>query len=384
VDARGIYRSLKEGGHTTLFGTSYMRHLMALCEEEGREAVIVTTHPGETYEAELGPFTILNRPMPGGRGLKYHYRQYRWMRDCLQELEHRGARTTILTAGAHYWFATGAVRRRGMRFVNSFHGSLRALNHSRLSVHEILIRATSRLHLAWGDPTQAVSLHILEQLRTEPGAARRQTWLFVPDYDRALFDDFEANPIGEGTVEILFAGRVEENKGVFDLLRACEMLNSAGERPYRFHIHGEGDALEALGKAAAVSPCKELFVIHGFTPGERLKEHYRDCHIVTVPTRSDLEEGLAKSVIEGVLALRPVVTSQACPAIRQVGPACLEAQVDNAESYASAFRRLAEERDLLSAKIEAARELRELFFDPPNHYGRAIRAAIAAAEAEQA
>lgn len=381
VDARGIYHSLREGRHTTLFGTSYMRHLMKVCEEQGREAVIVTTHPGERYEVRLGAFTILNRPSPGGRRLAYHRLQLGWTRDCLAELERHGARTVVMTAAQHYWLVTPPFRKRGMRFINSYHCAVRAISHRALSPHELFIRLTSRLHLAHGDPTMAVAPHILHQLSTEPGAQRRQTWRFIPDYDRGMFADFEPHPIGEGPVEIIFAGRVEENKGVFDMVEACELLNDEPGLRYRFHFHGEGGALEALRTRASASPCADLLKVYGFTAGDALAAHYSASHIVVVPTRSDFDEGLPKSVIEGVLALRPVVTSCVCPAIEVVGDACVEARMDEPASYAEAFRQLATSPDLLNEKVRAAQRIREEYFEPAHSYSQTLREALVVAEA---
>ncbi len=382
VDARAIYRNLKEGGHTSLFGTSYLLHLMRVCEDQGRDAVILTTHAGESYEEQLGAFTIINRPQPGGRGLRYHLDQLRWTRACLSELEKHGARTTVLTAAQHYWLVTPPFRKRGMRFVNSYHCAVRALGNRLFSPHELLIRLTSARHLSYGDPTMAVAPHILDQLRREPGARQRQTWRFIPDYAREMFESFRANPIVDGPVEIIFAGRVERNKGVFDMIEACEMLNDEPGPRYRFHFHGEGSALEELRVRASQSRHAAMLRIYGFTSGEALAEHYARSHIVVVPTRSDFDEGLAKSVIEGVLSLRPVVTSQVCPAIAVVGDACEEAEMDNPASYAAAFRRLAASPDHFDAKVAAAVRLREDYFEPESSYAATLTQALAAAESD--
>lgn len=381
VDARGIYRSLREGQHTSLFGTSYMRHLMQVCEEQGREAVIVTTHGNEAYDERLGSFTILNRPPPRGRSLHYHWRQALWTRSMLAEMERHGVRTAVMTAAQHYWFVSAPFRKRGMRFINSYHCAIRSMRHNKSGIHELFVRLTSSRHLRHADPTMAIAPVVLGQLACEPGHERRKTWRIVPDYDRAIFARFEPNLIEGDAVEILFAGRVETNKGVFDLLTACERLNAAGARQFRFHIHGEGGALEDLRQRAESSSVADRFIIHGFTAGATLADHYAASHIVVVPTRSDFEEGLAKSVIEGVLTLRPVVTSQVCPAIEVVGDACLEARVDDAGSYADAILRLAEDPGLLAEKVQAARRLREDFFDPPNSYAANLREALKVAEA---
>lgn len=380
VDARAIYASLRSGDHTSLFGTSYVKHFMRLCERQGREAVILTTHAGASYEETRGNFSIVNRPPPGGKGLAYHWRQIGWTRRCLAELERRGARTVVMTAAQHYWFVTPPFRKRGMRFVNSYHCAIRSLGHRVVGPHEAFVRLTSLRHLSHGDPTMAVAPYILSQLAREPGARTRRTWCFVPDYDREMFANFAPHPIEAAVVEIMFAGRVEANKGVFDMVTACEMLNRGSERKFRFHFHGEGGALEELRARAAASPCRDFLIVYGFTAGEALAAHYAASHIVVVPTRSDFDEGLAKSVIEGVLALRPVVTSRVCPAIQVVGEACVEARMDDPASYAEAFRMLADDPALLAAKAEAARCLREDFFSPDASYAQTLEDALDIAE----
>lgn len=381
VDAREIYRSLREGTQTSLFGTSYMRHLMMVCEEQEREAVIITSHSEARYDEHVGRFSILNRPQSTASGMRYHIEQLRWTRDCLRELEEAGAETVVLTAAQHYWLVTPPFRRRGMRFINSYHCAVRALGHRTLSPHEALIRLTSWRHLSQGDPTMAVAPRILRQLSVEPGAEKRHTWRFIPDYDRRIFSRFQPNPVSGGPVEIIFAGRVEENKGVFDMVKACELLNDEPGIRYRFHFHGEGSALATLRERAAASRYADLLRVYGFTSGEALAQHYEAAHIVVVPTRSDFDEGLAKSVIEGVLALRPVVTSQVCPALQVVRDACEEAEINRPESYAAAFRRLVESEANWRSKVVAASQLREEYFEPRHSYAQTLKEALLVAEA---
>nr|WP_282098486.1 glycosyltransferase [Qipengyuania vesicularis] len=198
-----------------------------------------------------------------------------------------------------------------------------------------------------------------------------------------MFADFGPPSIAEGgreEVRVIFAGRVTRNKGVFDLLEMAERLSLREGPRVHFDIHGTGSDLDELRAEIARRNLEALVTVHGFTAGAQLLDHYRDADIVIVPTRSDFEEGVAKSVIEGVLTLRPVVTSQACPSIRVVGDACFEAEVDNPSSYAEAIWKLANNPELVREKVDAARGLRKLFFDPPERYDRQLRKALAVAE----
>ena len=384
VDARRIYQNSVEGTQTDLFGTSYLRHFMQVCESENRDAVIVTTHECERYDTQLGRFTILNRPRPSGRSLQYHLRQVRWTHDILDEMEAHGVGTTVLTAAQHYWLVTLPFRKRGMKFINSYHCSIRSLGHKKLSLHEVFIRLTSRFHLSHGDPTMVIVPTIIQELLKEAGAHKRESIQLLPDYIQEVFADFSAPPISiepQDIIHVIYAGRITRNKGVFDILTVAEELASRRGPKICFHIHGEGDAFDSLRQAINISSHGHLVKLYGFTAGLDLKDHYARADIVIVPTRSDFDEGIAKSVVEGVLTLRPVVTSKACPSIGILSDACLEAEVDNPTSYANAIWRLANEPQLAALKVRAAANLRLMFFDPSERYDRRLRHALALVEA---
>ena len=384
VDARKVYDAWKSGTHTDLFGTSYLQHWFAELERQQRGGVVVTSHPGEPYDARRGGFLILNRPQSQRGGAAYHLDMMRWTRERLGELEAAGAKTVVLTDAAHYWFLTLPFRRRGMRFVASHHCALRSLGHKRASPHEVLLQLTAHLHRRFGDPTMVIAPAILDELAREPGAEKRQTFVLRPDYKPEIFADFEPPAIAEGVqdeVRVLFAGRVEENKGVFDILKMAEMLAERDGPKVFFDIHGTGGADQALAKAVAASPHGDRVTLHGFTAGDALAGHYAASDIVIVPTRSSFDEGLAKSVVEGVLTLRPTVTSRVCPSLFLLEDACMEAEMDNPASYAEAIWQLATDPALARTKVAAARELRAMFFDPSERYDRQLKRALAIAEA---
>ncbi len=383
VDARKVYDAWVSGEHTELFGTSYLQHWYAELRRQGREGVVVTSHAGEAYEEQRGEFAILNRPKSKADGLRYHVAMSRWSYDRLREMEQRGATTVVLTEANQYRFTTLPFRRRGMRFVNSFHCAIRSIGHKRFSPHEALIHLSDHTHLRFGDPTMIIVDTIGDELRRVPGHTRREVLLLKPDYRRELFQDFALPPIASGnvnTVSVMFAGRVTKNKGVFDIVEMAELLQKRSGPKVVFHIHGKGPALDELVRRAGGSPAAANIEVHGFAEGRKLLDHYATSDIVVVPTRSSFEEGVAKSVVEGVLALRPVVTSRACPSIRMLSKACIEAEVDNPASYAEAIWRLATDPDLAREKVEAANRLREQFFDPPERYDRQLRKALALAE----
>ena len=383
VDARKVYEAWTSNAHTELFGTSYLTHWFAEMKRQGRNGVVVTSHDGEAYETQRGDFTIINSPKSRAEGWRYHRDMFRWSYARLLEMEKRGVRTTVLTDANQYRATTLPFRRRGMKFVNSFHCAIRSLGHRWASPHEALIGLSAHTHLRFGDPTMIIVDTIADELERMPGRAQRKILLLKPDYRRDLFEPFKPPrivSIDVDEVAVIFAGRVTENKGVFDIVEMAEILRQRSGPKITFHIHGEGPASNLLAQRVATSPAAENVVLHGFTRGRELLKHYASSDIALVPTRSTFEEGVAKSVVEGVLTLRPVVTSKACPSIRMLADACEEAKVDNPQSYADAIWRLANDSKLVRQKVEAARQLREQFFDPPERYDRQLRKALAIAE----
>lgn len=383
VDARKVYRAWRDELQTELFGTSYLRHWFSEIERQGRSGIVVTSEPDDAYEETHGNFTIINRPKPTTSGLRYHFDMARWTKARLREMEAAGAQTVVLTDAAQYWFVTEPFRRRGMRFVNSFHCAIRSLGHRKLSPHELLIHMSSRIHMAEADPSMVIVEPILDELAAMPGACKRDTFLLRPDYHQEQFSGFEPPAIAQGLqdeVRVIFAGRVTRNKGVFDLIEMAELLGARNGPRVHFDVHGTGSHLDELKAEVVRRGLEDRVTVHGFTAGAQLLDHYRRADVVIVPTRSDFEEGVAKSVIEGVLTLRPVVTSQACPSIRVVGGACIEAEVDNPASYADAIWQLANDPEIVREKVDAARGLRGMFFDPPERYDRQLRKALAVAE----
>ena len=146
VDARDVYDAAMSGGHTKLFGTSYISQYYALLDAGGIAGVVITSEDGEAYDASRGKFAILNRPKPTSGSWRYHVDMCRWTYDRLREMEDRGVKVTIMTDAQDYWFMSLPFRIRGMRFVNSYHCAIRALDHSRLTPHEGFKRLTSWLH----------------------------------------------------------------------------------------------------------------------------------------------------------------------------------------------------------------------------------------------
>lgn len=213
---------------------------------------------------------------------------------------------------------------------------------------------------------------ITRQVRTLAGGETRPILEFLPLYEEKMYGVVEA-PVRSGPeLRVLFIGRVEQEKGVFELLEVARQLGAAGRNEIRFDVCGTGGALEALKGAAVQAGLERTFVLHGWCDQARLREIYRDAHAVVVPTPSLVGEGFNQVVVESLLAGRPVITSRVCPALDYVRDAVLEVPPDDVSGYLKAVIALADDRDLYWKLQAACASMAAPFRDAKNSYGAAL------------
>ena len=165
-------------------------------------------------------------------------------------------------------------------------------------------------------------------------------------------------PAFERPLNILFVGRVEADKGVFDIVEAAKLCGSE----VNWTICGDGSALSDLRGAAQGLPID----IRGFVGAAEQIDLRSRCQAVVVPTRSTFTEGLAMSAVEAILSGRPLITNCAVPALELLRPACVEHEPDDATSIADAALLLARNEAEWSSRVRASAALQEPFYDRRN------------------
>ena len=200
----------------------------------------------------------------------------------------------------------------------------------------------------------SMSDDISAQLRSISGGRTRPILEWLPTYRR---DTTEPRyPPADGPFRVLYAGRIERYKGVFDVLAIARRFREAGRHDITFELCGAGTALEELKAATAAAGLgPDAFLVRGHCRQPELKEAYARCHAVIVPTTSDFIEGFNQVVVEAMLATRPVVTSRICPAIRYVRGAVLEVPPDDVQAYGDALLKLADDRGFYEQTRQSCR-----------------------------
>ena len=216
------------------------------------------------------------------------------------------------------------------------------------------------------------------QVHTIAGKPRGRVFQYRAQYRRSLFDSVAPRPPHElRPFRVLFVGRVEANKGVFDLLAMADRLNALLPRQFEWHICGHGTASTELARQVHARGLDDVVFLLGKLDQGALRNEYGWAHLVVVPTRSDIGEGFSMAAAEAVLAQRPVVSSKVTAAIDVLGDAFVVAQPDDVESYVAAIRRLAEDRAEYDRRAAACMAAQQQFLDPENGLRVALTRAIA-------
>jgi len=164
-------------------------------------------------------------------------------------------------------------------------------------------------------------------------------------------------------LNLLYVGRVEENKGVLDLV---DMVTSLRARsiPVILDVCGSGAASHLLETKISSLGLGGQVRLRGKLLRPDLLEFYQAAHIVIVPTKSTFTEGLPMVIAEAALAGRVVITSKLSNALEVFQDAILEAKPDDVESYVKGIEMLFRDRGMLAQLGRLARKKSLMFEDP--------------------
>lgn len=246
----------------------------------------------------------------------------------------------VVAEGTAPWIFTLPASLLGIRIVPALHCVLWPLDREPTG----LLRALDRVAFRFGiDHCLCVSEQVVSQVR-ELTHKSIECHRFYPSYQAERFEDFPAIDFASLPHRILYIGRIEADKGVFDLLSAFERLQRFYPNRFRLDFCGEGQAVQELANRIEKAGWGGLVAMHGHCGSAALRQHMASCQLVCVPTTSRFVEGFNKVIAEGLLCGRRVVATRICPAALEFGNAVTVISPDSAEELADALLAVSERR----------------------------------------
>jgi glycogen(starch) synthase len=339
---------------------TFSGHFFDFCKVKGLRARVYSHYERRRTLVNTG-FWVETRPSSysgGGwrlrmnrifRGLFILFAAYRYRPDDLH-----------VTSGVTYWVLLAPLRILSIRIVTHMHNALWAQGSppTRLSARlNLRLDAWFFRHVAHA--ALCVSPTVERQIRELSGPDGCQLHQFRAQFNPGDFVEFPEPPAHEARpFRIVFAGRIEAAKGVFDLLTMAEILRYES---VVFDICGAGESLTELQKQVSNRALNNIVRVHGRLNRSDLLKVYGKCHAVIVPTRSEFCEGLPLVCIETVLIGRPLITSRLSNAIDVLEGAILEAEPNQPDSYVASIRQLMNEPDTYRALVGACESLAPQF-----------------------
>jgi glycogen(starch) synthase len=364
-DVLGTYLRWKEGqADERQTALTYSGQFFELCRLLSRPGV--ASFPSVEKRKLVDPaFSVQSRPFSQfGRGIWFYVYQFCRAAWLFTDVVRSRASDVIVMDGVTFFFLLAPLAWSGRRIFLSIHTVLRREGVPQSRLQQMIAGLDAWFIGRYCAGCLVASPRIAAQLAAL-GCRQSLISFFYPTYDRKAFERFIPPDPGARPFRILYAGRIEVEKGVFDLLQSYRQLVAAGKN-VQLDYCGDGQALPALREAVLKAGVSKSVRTLGHLNQSELLDQVAMAQVVVVPTRSSFPEGLNQVVIEAVLAKRPVVTSSVCPAIDLVAPAVLEVEPDKVESYTDALHRLIDDPQLFDQKVQAASRLGAEFFDAEN------------------
>lgn len=379
ANAREIYREWTEQEGQFYFGTDYMKQFLQAATDLGAKSHVITWYGNKKELCRLGDFTFDNRPITTAGGLKYYVDQLVWHLALLPTLFRFRPDILLLTGNQNFWWTLAPVRWLGAKIVISYHAVLWPQFQPVKRSWRFLLELNRIFILRHAKAILSTSRDIRRQIETLLAADKKNVPILdhLPSYQPAQFAGI-APPVQppKRPFRTFFMSRIEENKGIFDIVEIARTLERDRPGEYRFDICGSGGALERLRDLVRELSLENVVFCHGYSSPETVTELMSASHVCIVPTRTDYEAGFEMTCAEAILGGRPLVTSKVCPALDYVREASVEAVPDDASSYRDAIVALSDDPKLYAEKQAACAGLQEQFYDRDNSWYAKMRIAL--------
>lgn len=375
-DVRGTYDYWRKGRlDPRVPSVAYSAMFYELCRKLAAKAQIISKGPFEAPAHVDGSFRFDHISRPAAAGAAGHYKTavqdaFRARRRLADFRPHAAIVSSDWPA-----FSLGVIRKPASAIVYSVHNTFWPMGRAETRFKDRIKRSLDALGLRNIGAAVCTSYECERQLAALTHSAK-PAFTEIPQQRRrppALKD----GPY-DGERRLLYLGRIEEDKGVFDLLDAFCALRERHQN-LRLVFAGSGAASDALSQriAALQTPAVEHL---GRLEVEAVEAEFEKAYLLVCPTRSAFAEGLALVCIEAATFGVPSVMSSVVPASDLLADSAEVFAADSIAALTAALDRLLRDEDLWKERSRAARRSSEHFFNPRHSWGsKAFDALMAAA-----
>lgn len=173
------------------------------------------------------------------------------------------------------------------------------------------------------------------------------------DFD---LDDIPQNrkAIKKNFFNILYIGRVEKEKGVFELIESVMILKSKNITNFKLDIVGNGEHFEKIYELINEYKIANLVILHGvITDKEAIRKFYKETDIFILPSQ---HEGFPRVLYEAMIFRVPIITTfvGSISYLMKDNFNCLEIGVNNPKSIYEKLKYLMNNLELKDELIENA------------------------------
>ncbi len=381
-DVIGTYGYWVEGhDDPSQVSITYSSQFYEVCRALNAQAYVISSHPKKKLFRD-GQFLIEHRPIfwRDSSGIFYHLGQLWSGLQLIASAIRFRSNVAVVADGTTHWFILSILSLLGVQVIPSLHCVLWRKYIPQSREEKILLKLSSDFFANRCMAILTASNEINEQLKQLTASENLPLVNFLPTYQRTEFAEVGEPDEEHSPFRVLFAGRIEHNKGVFDLLEIAKRFVALGRQDIRFDICGKGSALEALRESVEAAGLESYFVCHGHCNKTQMREMFNRSHVVIVPTRTDFVEGFNQVVVEGILSKRPVVTSAVCPALSYVEPAVVEVPPNDWTAYGDAILKLCDVREFYKQKQQGCLGVQEQFYDKSLGWAAALKSVLVAVQ----
>ncbi len=348
---------------------TYSTQFYVLAERIEAEALVITEPANQPEKSHpLIRFTQVPRDR-SRHGLGWHIAQHRYALAVLRELRRFRPQVAILSPDLPAW--TLAALPRGTELVLSLHNTFWPMGQRPRSPKRLLRQALMGAALRRMSTAVCTSAECARQLSALTG---RHAGIFVETPQIPL--RHVALPRQRDRARrLLFLGRIEADKGVFDLLQAFEAL--APDHPdLTLTFAGHGSADTALAEAVTRSQWRNRITLAGLLPAAQVHAALQASDLLVCPTRSAFNEGLALVAVEAAAQGVPSVLSTVVPARDLVADGCVTFAADDVVDLTRTLGSLVADPARYRALAAGTGACRAQLFDRSRSWGSMLAQAL--------